>query len=102
MRESDYKTLIKYRCEEAIEALEDAELLMDSKRYRSAANRLYYAAFYSVLAVLLTKRLQYSKHSAVISFLTKSLLRQASYPKNTQEPCIGLFTSGSRMITCHL
>ena len=40
MRESDYKTLIKYRCEEAIEALEDAELLMDSKRYRSAANRL--------------------------------------------------------------
>ena len=68
MRESDYKTLIKYRCQEAIEALEDAELLIDSKRYRSAANRLYYAAFYSVLAVLLTKRLQYSKHSAVISF----------------------------------
>jgi len=51
MRESDYKTLIKYRCEEAIEALEDAELLIDSKRYRSAANRLYYAAFYAVLAV---------------------------------------------------
>jgi len=70
MRESDYKTLIKYRCEEAIEALEDAELLID---------------------ILLS-----------FLFLTKSLLKQASYPKNTQEPCIGLFTSGSRMITCHL
>jgi len=81
MRESDYKTLIKYRCEEAIEALEDAELLIDSKRYRSATNRLYYAAFYSVLAVLLTKRLQYSKHSAVISFFDKEFIKTGILPK---------------------
>jgi uncharacterized protein (UPF0332 family) len=81
MRESDYKTLIKYRCEEAIEALEDAELLIDSKRYRSAANRLYYAAFYAVLAVLLTKRLQYSKHSAVISFFDKEFIKTGILPK---------------------
>ena len=81
MRESDYKTLIKYRCEEAIEALEDAELLIDSKRYRSAANRLYYAAFYAVLAVLLTKKLQYSKHSAVISFFDKEFIRTGILPK---------------------
>ena len=81
MTESDYKTLIKYRCEEAIEALEDAELLIDSKRYRSAANRLYYAAFYAVLAVLLTKKLQYSKHSAVISFFDKEFIKTGILPK---------------------
>ena len=102
MTESDYKTLIKYRCEEAIEALEDAELLIDSKRYRSAANRLYYAAFYAVLAVLLTKRLRYSKHSAVISFFDKEFIKTGILPKEYSRALHRVFTSGSRMITCHL
>ncbi len=55
MREKDINALIEYRLEEAREALADAELLLKAERYRSAANRLYYAAFYAAVAVLLTK-----------------------------------------------
>ena len=60
MREQDFKALIDYRLDEAVEALRDAELLLDAGRHRSAANRLYYAAFYAAIAALLTKRLEYS------------------------------------------
>jgi len=57
MREEDVRALVEYRLEEAHEALSDAELLLEACRHRSAANRLYYAAFYAAVAALLTKRL---------------------------------------------
>jgi len=81
MKERDTNALIEYRLDEAREALRDAELLLDAERYRSAANRLYYAAFYAALAALLSKRLEYSKHSAVIAFFDKELIRTGVLPK---------------------
>jgi len=81
VREQDIKALIEYRLDEAREALRDAELLLDGARHRSGANRLYYAAFYAALAALLTKRLEYSKHSAVIAFFDKEFIRTGVLPK---------------------
>ena len=81
MREQDINALIEYRLEEAREALIDAELLLKAGRYRSAANRLYYAAFYAAVATLLTKRLEYSRHSAVIAFFDKEFIRSGQLPK---------------------
>ena len=81
MREEDYQSLINYRLEQALEALKDAELLLDEGRYRAAANRMYYACFYAVVAALLTKRLQYSKHAAVIAFFDKEFILTGLLPK---------------------
>lgn len=81
MREQDIKALIEYRLEEAREALMDAELLLSARRYRSAANRLYYAAFYAAVAALLTKRREYSRHSAVIAFFDREFIRSGQLPK---------------------
>ena len=80
MREENLQSLMKYRLEQAREALEDAELLLDAGRYRAAANRLYYACFYSVVAALLTRRLQYSKHAAVIAFFDREFIRSGQLP----------------------
>ncbi len=44
-------------------------------RYRSTANRLYYAAFYAAVAVLLTRHLEFSRHSGVIAFFDKEFIR---------------------------
>lgn len=68
MRDGDFQSLLVYRMEQAQEALRDAELLLNAGRYRATANRLYYACFYAAVAALLTRQLQYSKHSAVIAF----------------------------------
>jgi hypothetical protein len=49
----DKDDLVKYRLEKAKETFEDAQLLIESKRWNSAINRLYYSAFYAVIALLL-------------------------------------------------
>ena len=81
MRPENFQSLITYRIEQAKEALQDAELLLDAGRYRAAANRLYYACFYAAVAALLTRRLQYSKHAAVIAFFDREFIRSGQLPK---------------------
>lgn len=81
MTREDFQSLVDYRLRQAREALEDSDLLLASSRYRAAANRLYYACFYAAMAVLLTERLQYSKHSAVITFFDKQFIGTGRLPK---------------------
>jgi uncharacterized protein (UPF0332 family) len=46
------KDLIEYHLARAKETLEDARLLAEKQRWNSATNRLYYAAYYAVTALL--------------------------------------------------
>jgi len=55
--------LIRYRIERAYETLADARLLADSKRWNSCINRLYYASFYSVSALLLKNNMRTYTHN---------------------------------------
>ena len=55
--------LIKYRIERVYETLADARLLADSGRWNSCINRLYYASFYSVNALLLKNNFQTHTHN---------------------------------------
>lgn len=63
------KTLIRYRLERARETLESAKILFENSKLYSAVNRIYYAMFYSVNALLLSKNLSSSKHSGVKAFV---------------------------------
>jgi uncharacterized protein (UPF0332 family) len=81
MRDEDLQALLDYRLEQAGEALLDAEFLLDASRARAAANRLYYACFYAAVAALLTRRLQYSKHSAVIAFFDREFIGSGLLPR---------------------
>jgi uncharacterized protein (UPF0332 family) len=59
----DYQQdLIRYRIERARETFEEALLMQREKHWNSCANRLYYACFYTVTAVLVKKGLASSKH----------------------------------------
>ena len=44
---------INYRINRAYESLEDARILADNERWNATTNRLYYATFYAVIAILL-------------------------------------------------
>ena len=48
-------------------SLEVAREIFDHEHYDFAVSRAYYAIFYLAEAVLLSKNLSFSKHSAVIS-----------------------------------
>ena len=55
--------LIRYRLSRAEETLEEARLLAENKHGNAAVNRLYYACFYAVLALLIRDGRYSSKHS---------------------------------------
>jgi hypothetical protein len=61
----EVRVLIKYRLERSREALEEARMLLEEGHTNTYINRLYYACFYAVSALLLMKELSSAKHSGV-------------------------------------
>ncbi|VVB87320.1 HEPN domain protein [uncultured archaeon] len=51
----------------AVDSIRGARLLSDDKLYGFSVSRAYYAMFYLVSAVLLTKDMNFSKHQAVVA-----------------------------------
>lgn len=45
--------LVKYRLIRSKDTLDDARILAENQRWNSAINRLYYASYYAVMALLL-------------------------------------------------
>jgi uncharacterized protein (UPF0332 family) len=68
------EVLVKYRIEQAEESLEAATVLLEKKMERQSVNRAYYAMFYSVLALLATRKQETSKHSGAISLFDKEFV----------------------------
>ena len=64
---SDEKaTLIKYRLSQARESLKEADVLLrEGMSKRSVMNRLYYAMFYALLALLQDKQLGHPNIAAL-------------------------------------
>lgn len=68
MNESDaQKTLIGLWLEKAEEAMASAKLELNADHVNFAVNRLYYACFYAVTALLLRDGKQFARHSAIRS-----------------------------------
>lgn len=59
--------LVAYRLRRSHEAFEEARLLADHGHSNAAVNRLYYACFYAVSALLSSRGLSSAKHSGVRS-----------------------------------
>jgi uncharacterized protein (UPF0332 family) len=72
---------IQYRVARARETLNDARLLISDGSLHSAVNRLYYACFYIVSALLLTQELSSSRHSGVRSLFVKHWVNTGVFPK---------------------
>jgi len=69
------RTLIGLWLEKAEEALASAELELNAGHANFAVNRLYYACFYAVTALLLRDGKQFAKHSAVKSEFSRAYVK---------------------------
>ncbi len=67
----------------AEETLRDAELLIRNGSLHGAVNRLYYACFYAVSALLLCRGLSSSKHSGVRSLFLRHWVKPGTLPEET-------------------
>jgi len=75
-------TLIKYRLKQADDSIKEAEVLLkEGMSLRSVMNRLYYAMFYAVLALLQGKQLGTSKHYGVISLFDREFIKSGIFDK---------------------
>ena len=72
---SEERTLINYRLERAKETLGEAQLLYDNGYLNTYVNRLYYACFYAVSALLLTKKFSTSKHGHLRSLFHREFIK---------------------------
>jgi uncharacterized protein (UPF0332 family) len=76
MNESDaQEKLIELWLEKAEDALASAELELKAEHTNFAVNRLYYACFYAVTALLLRDGKQFARHSAVKSEFVRSYIK---------------------------
>lgn len=67
--------LVNYRFEWAYESLEEAKILLEQGHANTFVNRLYYACFYAVSALLLTRGLSSAKHSGIRSIFHQNFVK---------------------------
>lgn len=76
------RDLALYRIQQAEESLDEAELLLRSgKSARSVINRVYYAMFYSILALLIFEPYSSSKHTGVLSYFNRRFVKEGAIPE---------------------
>ena len=73
--------VVQHRLKRAQDALDDAGLLAEAERWTSCVNRLYYACFYAVSALLAQQGLASSKHTGVRSLFNQHYVKPGTVPK---------------------
>ena len=89
---SSKKDLIKYRLSRAWDTLDDATILKDNEKWNSSINRLYYSAYYAVMALLLNSDLKPTTHNVTKSNFSEFFIKKGVFPKELGKMYSQLFT----------
>ncbi|MGA1839591.1 MAG: HEPN domain-containing protein [bacterium] len=82
---------LKTMIEKANRSVASAKRQIDEGDYDFASSRAYYAAFYAMEAILLTRQLVFSKHSAVISAFNQYFIKTSIFSKEFSKLLTRLF-----------
>ena len=75
-KEKQRTQMVKYWWKKAQKSLNSARREFEAEAYDFAINRLYYAAFYGVSAVLLERKMSFKKHSGVRAYFHKKIIKE--------------------------
>jgi len=76
----DKAALVESPLLQARESLTEADVLLrEGMSKRSVMNRLYYAMFYALLALLQDRQLGSSKHSGAISLFDREFIKNGNF-----------------------
>lgn len=75
------KDYINYRLDRAETTFQDAVILYNTKSWNSCINRLYYASFYMVSALLLTHEIEAKTHNGVRINFFKEFIKNGEIDK---------------------
>jgi uncharacterized protein (UPF0332 family) len=65
MNKQERAELVKYRIAKARETFDEVKLHIENELWETAINRLYYACYYAVIALLIDKEIQPETHKGV-------------------------------------
>jgi uncharacterized protein (UPF0332 family) len=65
MNEQERLELVKYRITKANDALREVKLLIENELWNTVVNRLYYACYYAVTALLIKNEINAQTHAGV-------------------------------------
>ena len=80
MMTQNLAALMRYRIEQAEEALAAARILLQENSLRASVNRSYYAMFYGILALLASRKEETSKHSGAIALFERLYVQPGVFP----------------------
>jgi uncharacterized protein (UPF0332 family) len=80
MTSEDRQTIVAYRLERAEESLQAARLLRENGMLIPAMNRIYYAMFYAVQAMLARDETAFSKHGQVKGYFNREYIKTHIFP----------------------
>ena len=85
MTADDKKDLLaRYRLQQADETFDEAVFLFNgNKNPRSVINRIYYSMFYAVMALLVYRQFESSKHRGVLSFFNKHYIKEGIFSRDS-------------------
>jgi len=79
--EEETRVLIEVRLERGREDIETAKELLNLRRYRAAVNRSYYAILGVTNALLLTQKIERSKHSGIEAAFIQYFIKTGIFEK---------------------
>jgi uncharacterized protein (UPF0332 family) len=82
MMTQNLAALVRYRIEQADEALRAGRILLREESLRASINPSYYAMFYAVLALLVFRKEETSKHSGVIALFDRLYVHTNVFPQD--------------------
>ncbi len=86
------ESYIRYRIERAWDTLDDARILATNGKWNSAINRLYYAAYYAVIALLLRNGFKPGTHNVAKTNFTQHFIKTEVIDKESGTVYAQLFT----------
>ena len=80
MKPEDIQALVEYRLERSDESIQAAKIMLENNMLSFSMNRIYYAMFYSVQALLIFHGATFSKHGQVKGYFNREFIKKGVFP----------------------
>jgi uncharacterized protein (UPF0332 family) len=101
MKAEESLALISYRLERSREALRAAEIMFENSMLTFSMNRVYYAMFYAVQALLVSRKVSFSKHGQVKAYFNREMIKTGIFPTEMGRLYNKAFELSRAMVSFH-
>jgi len=92
LNDEERKQVVDYRIDKSLRTLDDAKKVIDMQMWTTGANRLYYAVYYAVSALLITNGMNAKTHEGIIRMFNLCFVNTGKIDKELARQYNLLFT----------